>query len=58
MQEKTKAIKLPAGYILTWGGEFENQQRAMKRLALIVPLGVFIIFFLLFDAFGSVKQLG
>ncbi|MDB6017875.1 MAG: heavy metal efflux pump, CzcA family [Pedosphaera sp.] len=56
MQVKAKAIKLPAGYLLTWGGEFENQQRAMKRLALIVPLGVFIIFFLLFDAFGSVKH--
>jgi heavy metal efflux system protein len=56
MQEKAKSIKLPPGYFVTWGGEFENQQRAMKRLAMIVPIGVFIIFFLLFDAFGSVKQ--
>jgi heavy metal efflux system protein len=56
MKDKTRAVKLPAGYFLTWGGEFENQERAMKRLALIVPLGVFIIFFLLFDAFGSVKH--
>jgi cobalt-zinc-cadmium resistance protein CzcA len=56
MQDKAKALKLPPGYLLTWGGEFENQQRAMKRLALIVPIGVFIIFFLLFDAFGSIKH--
>ncbi len=56
MQAKAAAISLPPGYVITWGGEFENQQRAMKRLALIVPLAVFIIFFLLFDAFGSVKH--
>ena len=38
MQDRvSKEIKLPPGYYMTWGGEFENQQRAMKRLALIVP---------------------
>ncbi len=56
MQDKAKAITLPPGVLITWGGEFENQQRAMKRLELIVPLAVFIIFILLFDAFGSVKH--
>src|SRR5207302_5700458 len=51
-----KNVKLPPGYYVTWGGEFENQQRAMKRLSLIVPVSVFLIFVLLFDAFKSVKS--
>jgi cobalt-zinc-cadmium resistance protein CzcA len=51
-----KQIKLPPGYYITWGGEFENQQRAMKRLALIVPVSVILIFALLFNAFGSAKN--
>jgi cobalt-zinc-cadmium resistance protein CzcA len=46
-------VKLPAGYRITWSGEFENQERAMKRLAIIVPVSVFIIFLLLFDGFKS-----
>ncbi|MCC6746683.1 MAG: efflux RND transporter permease subunit [Deltaproteobacteria bacterium] len=46
--------KLPPGYELTWGGEFENQQRAMKRLQLVIPLALAITFLLLFSAFGSV----
>ena len=41
---------------MTWSGEFENQQRAMKRLAIIVPISTFLIFILLFDAFKSVKS--
>jgi heavy metal efflux system protein len=57
MQDRvSKQIKLPAGYYITWGGEFENQQRAMKRLALIVPVSVLLIFALLFHAFGSAKN--
>jgi len=57
MQQRVdKNIKLPAGFRLTWGGEFENQQRAMKRLALIVPVSVLLIFLLLFEAFGSVRS--
>jgi cobalt-zinc-cadmium resistance protein CzcA len=51
-----KEIKLPPGYYITWGGEFENQQRAMKRLALIVPVSVLLIFALLFNAFGSAEN--
>jgi heavy metal efflux system protein len=47
---------LPEGYYITWGGEFENQQRAMSRMKLIVPVSVFLIFLLLFDAFKSVKD--
>ncbi|HEY3138381.1 MAG TPA: efflux RND transporter permease subunit, partial [Blastocatellia bacterium] len=49
-------VKLPPGYFMSWGGEFENQQRAMSRLKVIVPISVFLIFLLLFDAFKSVKQ--
>jgi cobalt-zinc-cadmium resistance protein CzcA len=49
-------VSLPEGYFLTWSGEFENQQRAMRRLAIIVPLSTFLIFVLLFDAFKSVKS--
>ena len=54
MQERVKSAPLPQGYYLTWSGEFENQQRAMKRLAFIVPVSVFLIFVLLFDAFKSI----
>jgi cobalt-zinc-cadmium resistance protein CzcA len=56
MQERVKTIEMPPGYLVTWSGEFENQQRAMKRLGLIVPISVFLIFILLFDAFKSVKS--
>ncbi len=55
MQSRSAAIPLLPGYYLRWSGEFENQQRAMKRLAVIVPLSVFLIFILLFNAFGSVR---
>jgi cobalt-zinc-cadmium resistance protein CzcA len=48
-------VKLPVGYYVSWGGQFENQQRAMKRLALIVPVSIAIIFFLLFASFGSAR---
>jgi len=47
---------LPPGYSVTWSGEFENQERAMTRLAIIVPISVLLIFLLLFDAFGSFKS--
>ena len=55
MQAKVNKITLPKGYLVTWSGEFENQERAMKRLAIVVPISVFIIFVLLFDAFKSVR---
>jgi cobalt-zinc-cadmium resistance protein CzcA len=51
-----KEIALPAGYRLTWGGQFENQQRAAKRLALVVPIALALIFYILFMTFGSVRQ--
>jgi cobalt-zinc-cadmium resistance protein CzcA len=56
MQQRVSHVSLPQGYFLTWSGEFENQQRAMRRLAIIVPISTFLIFVLLFDAFKSVKS--
>ncbi len=50
-----KNVKLPPGYFITWGGQFENQQRAMRRLMIIVPMTVGLIFFLLFLTFGSLR---
>ncbi|WP_374511234.1 efflux RND transporter permease subunit [Niveibacterium sp.] len=49
-------VKLPAGYWVEWGGAFENQQRAMARLAMIVPLTIGLIFLLLYTAFNSVRH--
>jgi heavy metal efflux system protein len=49
-------VKLPPGYYLTWGGTFENLRRASARLLIVVPLALFLIFVLLFSAFGSVRQ--
>lgn len=51
-----KEVKLPAGYYLAFGGEFENQQRAADRLAIIIPLALFLVFILLFVSFGSLRQ--
>jgi heavy metal efflux system protein len=53
-----KKLKMPAGYYTEWGGAFENQQRALKRLSLIVPATIFFIFLLLYTAFNSVKYAG
>ena len=49
-------VKLPPGYSITWGGQFENQQRAMRRLAVIVPLTIGLIYLLLFSSFNSLSQ--
>ena len=51
-----RAVKLPDGYRLAWGGQFENQQRAAARLAIVVPVALLLIFFLLFSTFRSVRQ--
>ncbi|MGY1488275.1 efflux RND transporter permease subunit [Methylobacillus pratensis] len=56
MSKVKQQVKLPPGYSITWGGQFENQQRAMKRLQVIVPLSLMLIFILLFMAFKSVKN--
>ncbi|MEZ5462001.1 efflux RND transporter permease subunit [Dokdonella sp.] len=51
-----QSVQLPAGYHLSWGGQFENQQRAAARLALVVPAALVLIFLVLFMTFGSVRQ--
>ena len=51
-----KNVKLAPGQTIAWSGEFENQERAMKRLAVVVPISLLLIFVLLFDAFGSFKR--
>ena len=50
-----KNVKLPEGYSISWSGEFENQERAMARLSVIVPISILVIFLLLFDAFKSFR---
>ena len=55
-QKIDAAVKFPPGYLVTWGGQFENQQRAMKRFAIVVPITIASIFLLLFASFNSVKQ--
>ena len=49
-------IKLPTGYFIEYGGQFENQERATRRLMLIVPIAITLIFVLLYLTFASVKQ--
>jgi len=51
-----KNITLPQGYRMTWGGQFENQQRTAARLAIVVPVALALIFLLLFATFSSVRQ--
>jgi heavy metal efflux system protein len=51
-------VKLPSGYWIEWGGAFEHQQRAMSKLALIVPLTIGLIFVLLYTAFHSLRYAG
>jgi cobalt-zinc-cadmium resistance protein CzcA len=56
-QEKVNgSIKLPPGYEIEWGGQFENQSRANRRLTFVLPVSVAIIFALLFATFHSLKQ--
>ena len=56
-QRKVKSdLKLDEGYYVTWGGQFENLQRASQRLTIVVPVALGLIFVLLFSTFGSIKQ--
>jgi cobalt-zinc-cadmium resistance protein CzcA len=56
MEKVNAQVTLPPGYTMTWGGQFENQQRAVKRLKVIVPLSILMIFVLLFWAFKSMRK--
>ena len=58
-QEKVQeSVDLPEGYTLKWTGDFENQQRATKRLAQVVPISIAIIFVILFVLFGNSRDAG
>ncbi|MBX3025060.1 efflux RND transporter permease subunit [bacterium] len=54
-REVDRVVRLPPGYHLEWTGSFENQQRAVRRLAVVVPITLLVIFFLLFSAFDSAR---
>ena len=56
MPKVAQQVVLPPGYRIVWSGQFENQQRAMKRLSIIVPISLTLIFVLLFWAFQSVRH--
>ena len=51
----TAKVKLPEGYTINWAGEYESQQRARRRLMLIIPMTLLLIFFILYSMFTSVK---
>jgi len=55
-QRLEQSLRLPAGYSIDWGGQFENQRRAMRRLMIVVPASILIIFGLLFFTFSSARQ--
>ncbi len=55
MNAVARKVKLPEGYHLVWSGEYESQQRAQKRLAVIVPVTILLIFLILYSAFDSFK---
>ncbi|MDD2191018.1 MAG: CusA/CzcA family heavy metal efflux RND transporter [Bacteroidales bacterium] len=58
-QEKVNAsVSLPKGYTMKWTGDFENQQRANKRLQQVVPISILLIFLILFTLFGNVRDTG
>ncbi len=55
-REVAARVKLPQGYTVTWGGQFENQQRAARRLSIVIPVALALIAMLLFMTFGSLRQ--
>lgn len=55
-KEIKREVTLPPGYYIDWGGQFENMRRARMRLAIVVPISLFLIFILLFTTFGSLKN--
>lgn len=52
----SEAVDLPVGYFLRWGGQFEHQERAMERLAIVLPTSIAIIFLICYGTFRSVKE--
>ncbi len=55
-QRMAREVRLPEGYTVVWGGSFENMQRAMARIKIIVPITIAVIFLLLFSSFSSLRQ--
>lgn len=55
-ERMAREVSIPSGYWVTWGGQFESQQRAMATLSVVVPVVIGLIFALLFGTFGSVAQ--
>ena len=55
-QRLVREVKLPQGYYVTFGGQFENQQRAAARLGIVVPISIGLIYLMLFTTFGSLRQ--
>ena len=52
----TQQVKLPPGYRISWGGQYENQQRAAQRLAIVVPVALGLIYLILYATFNSLRQ--
>jgi len=55
MAKVNKQVQMPTGYYIDWAGEYESQKRAEARLGIIVPLTIFLIFMIIYGAFGSIK---
>ncbi len=55
IQKVDQQVKLPPGYHIDWAGEYESQQRAQRRLMIIIPLTLLLIFLILYSMFGSMK---
>jgi len=55
-ERMAREVRLPEGYRVIWGGSFENMERAMARIKIIVPITIGVIFVLLFSSFSSLKQ--
>ena len=58
IQKVDQQVKLPTGYRIDWAGEYASQQRAQKRLAIVIPLTLLVIFMILYSMFGSMKWAG
>jgi len=58
IEKVRRQVKLPIGYRLDWAGEYASQQRAQRRLAIVIPLTLLVIFMILYSMFGSMKWAG
>ena len=58
MKQVKEKVKLPVGYHIDWAGEYESQKRSQRRLAIVVPITLLVIFIILYTMFGSAKWAG